>query len=292
MSNRSIRRIVHAKGFKMGKIYVKQPLPATGIGNIDPFLLLHHAGPFDIPAGTDYKTEGVGPHPHRGFEPVSFVFQGSLSHRDSLGNTERLEAGDTQWMTSGKGIIHSERPDKQIATTGGTQEFIQLWVNLPKAHKMSAPGYQNIIKKEVTPLSPDNGKGEIYVLAGSQGNTKGKATTFTPINACRCEFEANASHVFELPTSHNALLYVLKGSAVLNGNKRIGKEEMAYFNNDGDAVHIETSEDTWFIVLSGEPIDEPVATYGPFVMNTQEELAAAVHDYNSGKMGRLIENFD
>lgn len=289
---RSINKVVKAKGFQMGNIWVKQSLPAGSLNQIDPFLLLHHAGPFEIKPGSNHKKMGVGPHPHRGFEPVSFVFQGSLQHRDSLGNNDILNDGDIQWMTSGKGIIHSERPPKKVTEKGGVQEFIQLWVNIPSQVKMNEPSYQNIRRSDFQELSLDKGKGSLKLIAGEIDKKKGKAKTFTPIIAIKGEFDAGGQRTMNLPKSHNALIYVVRGNLKINGTEDVSTEKMVYFDNDGDSIKIEAIEDSWFLVLTGEPIKEAVATYGPFVMNSNKEIMEAIKDYQDGKMGELIEKFD
>lgn len=289
---RSIVKIIKSQEFQMGNIRVKQALPAGSINQIDPFLLLHHAGPFEIKAGSDHTKMGVGPHPHRGFEPVSFVFEGSLQHRDSLGNNDILNEGDIQWMTSGKGIIHSERPPKKVTVNGGSQEFIQLWVNIPSGVKMSEPKYQNIRKKDFPVLSADTGTGEIRIISGILDKKTGPAKTFTPILAVKGEFSSGATKTIHIPETHNLLLYVVRGRIILNGEKEIEKECMVYFGNEGDSIKIEAGEDSWFLVLSGKPIKEPVSTYGPFVMNSNKEIMEAISDYQEGKMGQLNEVFD
>ncbi|MEQ8323175.1 MAG: pirin family protein [Vicingaceae bacterium] len=291
-SFRGINKVVKAQEFQMGNIRVKQALPGGGLNDIDPFLLLHHAGPFQIKPGSNHKKLGVGPHPHRGFEPVSFVFKGSLQHRDSVGNNDVLNDGDMQWMTSGKGIIHSERPPKKVTDYGGTQEFIQLWVNLPGKHKLTEPSYQNIRKMDFPLLKPDKGNGEIQLISGKLNRKSGPAKTFTPILALKAHFKKGAQSIIAIESSHNALVYVVNGTLKINGLTEVAKEHMVHFNNDGESIEIEAIEDAGFLVLSGEPIREPVSTYGPFVMNTNDEIMSAIRDYQQGKMGELVENFD
>lgn len=289
---RNVKKIVKAKGFQMGNLWVKQSLPAKGVNQIDPFLLLHHAGPFEIKPDSNHRKMGVGPHPHRGFEPVSFVFQGSLQHRDSLGNNDILDDGDIQWMTSGKGIIHSERPPKKVTEKGGIQEFIQLWVNIPSNVKMTDPSYQNIRRKNIPVVKTDKGNGSIQVIVGELDKVKGLAKTFTPIMALKCEFNSGARKRVGIPESHNALVYVVKGDIILNDQDEVAAETMAYLGKEGNEIQITAQSDSWFLVLSGEPIKEAVATYGPFVMNNNSEIMEAIRDYQNGEMGELIEIFD
>lgn len=288
---RSIVKIVKARGFQMGNIWVKQALPEGGINYIDPFILLHHGGPYDIKPGSNHRKMGVGPHPHRGFEPVSFIFQGSLQHRDSEGNDDILDEGDIQWMTSGKGIIHSERPPKKVAESGGVQEFIQLWVNLPKDHKLTNPGYQNLRKKDFAFMKPDSGDGELFLVAGKVEGHTGPTTTFTPINAIKATLKEGARMKIQIPMDHNALVYVVRGKLMLSG-KEIGSEQLALYDLNGDTVEFEALEDSFFLFLSGRPLKESIATYGPFVMNNNSEIMAAIRDYQNGEMGKLVEKFE
>lgn len=289
---RKIERLVKAEGFQMGNIWVKQSLPADGLNQIDPFLLLHHGGPYDIKAGSDHRKMGVGPHPHRGFEPVSFVFSGSLQHRDSLGNNDILDEGDIQWMTSGKGIIHSERPTKKATSAGGSQEFIQLWVNIPAAVKMTKPAYQNMRKNDFPIVNAEKGKGEIRVISGELNGKKGLAKTFTPIMALKCEFQSGAEKNIPIPEGHNALLYLVRGKLQINAEREVSEENMVCFSRSGESISVTAVTAARFIVLTGKPIGEAVATYGPFVMNNNQEIMDAIRDYQDGKMGELIEKFD
>ena len=288
---RRINKVVKAVEFQMGNIRVKQALPGGGLNDIDPFLLLHHAGPFSIKAGSNHRTMGVGPHPHRGFEPVSFVFQGSLQHRDSVGNDDILNPGDIQWMTSGKGIIHSERPPKKITEKGGVQEFIQLWVNVPSAHIMTDPGYQNIRVKDFPEIKASKGIGNLKVIAGDVLSMKGPVKTYSPILALKAEFDSGAETTISIPEGHNALFYLVKGKAKINDEIEIKQEHMVHFGNEGEELKIEALEESWFLVLTGLPIKEPISTYGPFVMNNNKEIMQAIQDYQDGKMGKLIEKF-
>jgi redox-sensitive bicupin YhaK (pirin superfamily) len=271
----------------MGGNLVEQPLPVQGIDQVDPFLLIHH---WDSPlkGGQHQREVGVGPHPHRGFSPVTFIFKGSLQHRDSLGNDAIVYEGGTQWMHAGKGITHSERPGKELAENGGENEFIQFWVNTPARYKMEAPHYQPISGEE-TPIVEDNGA-HIGVVAGTYKNITGPAKTHSPQLLLRGEADAKAEFFLEIPSKYNCLLYVLDGDLELEG-VAVKDKTMIWFENDGETIPVKANADTRFIVLSGEPINETVTSYGPFVMNTQTEIMEALRDAQMGKMGVLIEEF-
>ena len=231
----------------------------------------------------------LGPHPHRGFSPVTFVYKGSLRHQDSIGNNEIVEAGGTQWMHSGKGVVHSERPGKELAENGGHNEFIQFWVNTPAKHKMEEPYYLPITDKNTPEVIKDGTK--IRVVAGEFENVKGPAKTYSPQTLLRLETKSGADLLLEIPKSYNAVIYLLDGEVESNG-QTAREKDMLWFNNDGEKIVIKVTKDSRFILLSGEPIGEPVATYGPFVMNTENEIRQAMADYQEGKMGRLTEAFD
>ena len=226
----------------------------------------------------------LNPHPHRGFEPVTFLFSGGLHHKDSLGNEGFLQAGDVQWMTAGSGIIHSEGPSREFVQQGGDLELIQLWVNLPRDHKMTAPKYQDI-KKDAIP-SWTEGDVEVKVVAGEFNGIQGPAATFTPITALMVYFAAGTGLIINVPASYNALIYVLEGAA-LSDSQEIARWHMATYHKDGETVHLQFPQAGKMLFLSGEPINEPLATYGPFVMNYPGEIKQAILDYETGKMGTL-----
>ena len=288
MSNRTIKKIITSQKVNMGGIHLQQPLPDRDVDQIDPFILIHH-GSLPVKQGKPQSESGVGPHPHRGFSPVTFVFKGGVLHQDSLGNNEVVTAGGTQWIHSGKGIIHSERPSKEMVEKGGQNEIIQFWVNTPSKHKMETPYY--------LPLSADNtpsikkDKAMIHVVAGEFEDVIGPAKTYSPQTLLRLEAKSGADLLLEIPKSYNALIYLLDGEVESNG-QTAGKKDMLWYNNDGEKIAIKVNNDSRFILLSGEPIGEPVTTYGPFVMNTEAEIHQAIADYQEGKMGQLIESFD
>ena len=252
---------------------------------VSPFLMLDYAGPqYFTP--TDHP-RGVGEHPHRGFETVTIVYEGMVAHRDSVGNAGVIGPGDVQWMTAASGIVHEEFHEKEFAKKGGTLHAIQLWVNLPKASKMSAPGYQTILNGDIPAVDLEGGAGRLRVIAGSFLGHKGPAHTFTPIQLY--DLQLNAGHRVQLGmlTGHNTSIFVLQGRASVNGSRKAGEAELIVCKRDGSQVTVEAQEDSRLLVMSGEPIEEPIARYGPFVMNTREELLQAAQDYQAGKMGHL-----
>ena len=273
----------------MGRFRVRQPLPHQRINNIDPFLLLHHAGPTPYFAGSRPSAEGVPPHPHRGFEPVTFVYKGGVHHRDSRGNYSVIGEGGVQWMTAGMGIIHSERPPAELTENGGDQEIIKLWVNLPAAHKMVQPRYQGFSKEEIPVIESGNGA-TLQVVAGQLDTVKGPVQTYIPVTALNGSFEAGSSINISLPDDQVALAYVLDGDVTVNGEHAVTGHEMVEFDGMGD-IRIEAESAARVLIVSGTPIGEPVVSSGPFVMNTHTEIMEAMRDAQMGKMGVLIEEF-
>jgi len=282
MKHRTITKYTNLQRFNVGPFQVKQSLPADGLDQVDPFLLIHHAGPSVHKPG-EIKAR-LSPHPHRGFEPVTFLFNGKLHHKDSTGSEGFLETGDVQWMTSGSGIIHSEGPSEAFAAEGGTMELIQLWVNLPQDHKMTKPKYQDI-KKDQIPVINEKGF-EIKLVAGEYKNVQGPASTITQILAMMIQFEEGTETSIQIPASYNALVYVLSGTVETNGTTLEGLN-LGVSKKDGDAIQLQAKGKGKLLFLAGEPISEPVASHGPFVMNYPGEIGQAMLDYQTGKMGVL-----
>ena len=253
--------------------------------DVSPFLMLDYAGPQYFEP-TDHP-RGVGEHPHRGFETVTIVYEGVLSHRDSAGNAGVIGPGDVQWMTAASGIVHEEFHEKEFAKQGGTLHAIQLWVNLPRTSKMSAPGYQTILNADIPAIDLEGGAGQLRVIAGSFLGHKGPAHTFTPVALYDLQMKAGKQVALALPEGHNASIFVLRGRASVNGSEKAGEAELIVCKREGSQVMVEAQEDSRLLVMAGEPIEEPIARYGPFVMNTKAELVQAVNDYNAGKMGHL-----
>ncbi len=265
---------------------VRNLFPSNGIeGEISPFLMLDYAGPslFEPSA----KRRGVGEHPHRGFETVTIAYQGAVGHRDSAGNRGTIYPGDVQWMTAASGVVHEELHEEAFTKAGGIFEMVQLWVNLPKAHKMSSPRYQGITKEQIPVVDLPDG-GHVRVIAGNVLGKQGPAKTFTPVTVLDVILKAGEHFELPLPEGHNAAIVLRKGDVLLNGAEPLkGEARIATLSQDGASVTMKAKTDTTLLVLSGAPIDEPVASYGPFVMNTREELQQAMDDYRAGKMGHL-----
>ena len=252
---------------------------------VSPFLLLDYAGHQDFTA-TDHP-RGVGEHPHRGFETVTIMYQGAVAHRDSAGNAGVIGPGDVQWMTAGSGIVHEEMHEKNWAKKGGTFQAIQLWVNLPQSHKMSAPGYQTILNADIPKVELDGGVGRLRVIAGTAQGQKGPAHTMTPIELYDLELAAGRRAGLNFPDGHNTSVFVVQGLVSVNGSRDAGEAELIVCKRNGSSVAIEAREDSRLLILSGQPIEESIARYGPFVMNTKAELVQAANDYQAGKMGHL-----
>ena len=265
---------------------VRNLFPSNGVQDaVNPFLMLDYAGPKRFEPSDEPR--GVGEHPHRGFETVTIAYQGSVDHRDSGGNSGTIKPGDVQWMTAASGVVHEEKHGSDLTKHGGMFEMVQLWVNLPKAYKMSAPRYQAITSEQI-PVKQLGEAGYARVIAGELGGVKGPAKTFTPVNVFDVRLNAGQQTTLDLPDGHNAALVLLKGNVGLGSSDEIsGEAEIAVLSAAGEQVVLDVKEDSTVLVLSGEPIREPVASYGPFVMNTREELSQAMDDYRAGKMGRL-----
>ena len=266
--------------------HVRNLFPSNNLAErISPFLLLDYAGPTFYEA-TD-RPRGVGEHPHRGFETVTIVYQGEVEHRDSGGNAGRIGQDDVQWMTAGGGVVHEEKHEREFARRGGTLEAIQLWVNLPKAVKMSPPAYQTLLNRDIPVVHLENGAGYARVIAGEFRGVAGPAKTFTPVRLYDVRLTRGGATHLVLPSGDNTAVFVLKGQVLLNGTSRVKEAELGLFERDGQRIDIQAVEDATLLVMSGEPIQEPVAWSGPFVMNTQLELIQAMNDYQTGKMGHL-----
>jgi len=284
MAKRSIDRVVKAPDVMMGPTQLKQPLPYSNIDQIDPFLLLHHVGPkHQIPG--DRSVLDIGGHPHRGFETVTFVFNGEVHHKDSRGNDQRISKGGVQWMTAARGIVHSEGASKEFVEQGGEIEIIQLWINLPSKLKMNQPRYQGFQKDEIAYIEKNEIR--INVISGKYGNTKGPIDSLTGITAYTIEHRGQGNVEINLPENQNAVLYQLQGLSSVNGIDT-GDHKMIKFKNDGEVIEIEAIEAGTILYVAGNPINEEVVSHGPFVMNNQTEILQAMRDYQMGKMGVLI----
>ena len=262
---------------------VLRPFPGPQLDYASPFLMLDHFGPDRIRPG---EAGGLNPHPHRGFETVTFLFQGAMEHHDSSGGHGLLNPGSVQWMTAGSGIVHAEYREKEFARTGGILEGVQLWLNLPRKYKMETPHYQDLQPDRIPVVKFDGG--EVRVVAGEVLGTTGPATSYTPVIAARVSLHAGASVELRAPAGHNAYLYAVSGSGY-SGGLKFSATQLVEYGNDGETIAISADEPGEFLFLAGEPIDEPVVSWGPFVMNTREEIIQARDDYLAGRMGVLEE---
>jgi quercetin 2,3-dioxygenase len=253
--------------------------------HVSPFLLLDYAGPRRFDPAT--KPRGVGQHPHRGFETVTIVYDGEVEHRDSTGQGGVIGPGDVQWMTAAGGILHEEFHSRGFTRTGGPFLMVQLWVNLPAKDKMSKPGYQSIRDSDIPAVDLPGGAGRIRVIAGDFDGHHGPARTFTPINVWDMRLNRDAAVTLDLPEGHTSMLVVLSGRIAVNGTQEAGEAEMVLLNRAGNSVAIDASGDATLLVLTGEPIEEPIVGYGPFVMNSEAEIRQAMDDFNSGRFGEM-----
>lgn len=287
MKLNTIKTISRSDFVNMGPIKLRQPLPTQNIDMVDPFVLLHHYGPYEISELSN--PFDLGPHPHRGFEPITFLIQGEQLHRDSLGNESLVKSGDVQWTTAGRGIIHAEGPSKAFVKKGGTLEGIQLWLNLPAEKKMIQPNYQHVKNEDFSVISSKDNKVNVQVIAGILEGKSGKIATQTSVNAYIIDIEQEGSFNISIDKKHQSLLYLLKGDVLVNDSESLvfNQNQFIQFNQDGDGFSIKGNASSKLLFLSGEPIKEEVATYGPYVMNTQTELLEAMRDYQMGKMGFL-----
>lgn len=251
---------------------------------ISPFLLFDYAGPWNFEP-TAGQPRGVGEHPHRGFETVTIVYDGEVSHRDSTGGGGTIGSGEVQWMTAGAGVLHEEFHSPGYSKTGGPFRMVQLWVNLPAADKMTAPKYQAITRDMIPEVGFEGGSARI--IAGDFGGTAGPASTFTPVNLWDVRLDADADVTLPLPEGHNAMIAVLSGHVTIGG-KGVGEAEIGRLSVEGEGAAVKADGASMVLVMTGEPIDEPVVGHGPFVMNSQEEIRTAIADFNSGRFGRLV----
>jgi redox-sensitive bicupin YhaK (pirin superfamily) len=272
----------------MGGMPIRQPFPTQQVAQIDPFLLLHHAD-VKVPKHIEPDHGGVGPHPHRGFSPVTFIFKGGVHHRDSRGNDSVIYAGGAQWMNAGMGVIHSERPPHDIHEIGGRQEIIQLWINTPSNHKMDQPAYFPLAAEDAPQSVLDNGKVLLRVFSGDVAGLKGPIPSHTEVNAATLEVKKGGKVAIALPANHNVVVYLLDGKLTIDNYGLAEGLHAVLFKKDGDGISFEALEDARVLLLSGKPLDEEVVSHGPFVMNNQTQILEAMRDYQMGKMGVLIE---
>jgi quercetin 2,3-dioxygenase len=253
--------------------------------HLSPFLLLDYAGPAQFSPAA--RPRGVGEHPHRGFETVTIVYQGEVAHRDSVGNSGLIGPGDVQWMTAASGILHEEFHSPAFTRDGGALEMAQLWVNLPAEHKMTAPQYQTLLDANIPRVDLAAGAGSVRVIAGHYDGRGGPATTFSPLNVWDVRLQAGHTASLSVPEGHTAAIAVLRGSVMVNGSRQVVDAELLVLDRAGDEVNIEADANSTLLFLGGVPIPEPIVGYGPFVMNSREEIETAMKDFQSGKFGSM-----
>ncbi|MBB5622413.1 hypothetical protein HDE69_003488 [Pedobacter cryoconitis] len=266
-------------GFKVSNFF-----PGGYKIKMSPFYMLDFNDKMELPPTNQLR--GVGVHPHRGFETVTIAYHGAIAHHDSAGNSGVIYPGDVQWMTAASGILHKEYHEKEFSKKGGPFQMVQLWVNLPAKDKMSKPKYQAIQNDTIERYILPEDAGTVEVIAGEYKDVKGAATTFTPMNVYNVRLNADGEAVFNFPADFNTGILIIEGSLIINGELTAGNE-FVYFKNDGEEIRVKASQDSIILVLSGEPIHEPIAQYGPFLMNNQAEIKLAISDYNEGKFGYL-----
>ena len=250
-----------------------------------PFIMLDYNSRFYFEPSD--KPKGVGVHPHRGFETVTIAYKGKVAHGDSYGNKGVIGEGDVQWMTAASGILHKEFHEENFSKTGGEFQMVQLWVNLPAKDKMSKPKYQGITKEQMGKFKLPDNKGSIEIIAGSYKGIQGPAFTFTPVHLYNAKLKKDAQVDFSFPSHYNTALLVIEGSIKVNASEQVPTDHFVLFENDGEGFTVEASEDAIVLILSGEPINEPIAAHGPFVMNTRAQIVEAIDDFNMGKFGYL-----
>jgi redox-sensitive bicupin YhaK (pirin superfamily) len=281
---RSIEKVVDAENVMMGKFKISQPLPVKEVRQVDPFLLLHHAGPkYQNPGDKGLNVEA---HPHTGFEPVTFVFSGEVEHRDSLGNESIIKSGGVQWITAGKGIVHSEKASPDFQLNGGDFEIIQLWINLPKKYKKTEPKYYGYDANDIPFYLSTDKKVRLNVVAGNFNDIKGPMDSISGITAFTASMDTMSNLNLEFEEEENAIFYVLNGH-VRTDNVDIKDKQLAILRRDGKVVNIQSLQTSKLLILAGRPFNEPVYHYGPFVLNSKDEAISAINDYESGKMGYL-----
>jgi redox-sensitive bicupin YhaK (pirin superfamily) len=263
-------------------------IPSTyrmNMKRMDPFILMDYNSKFVFPPSN--RPKGVGVHPHRGFETVTLAYKGKVAHHDSSGGGGVIGEGDVQWMTAASGVLHKEYHEEEWSKKGGEFQMVQLWVNLPKKDKMSPPKYQAIKSEDIKRVELPNNDGIIEVIAGTYEGTKGPASTFSPVNMMNAKLKKGGKALFSFPAHFNTVALAVEGSFIINGTEKVETDHLALLDNDGENFTVEATDDAIILILSGEPLNEPIAAQGPFVMNTQTEILEAINDFNMGKFGHL-----
>jgi len=270
-------------GFPVRSLFTYDALGA----HVSPFLLLDYAGPAEFAPAA--RARGVGEHPHRGFETVTLVYSGEVAHRDSAGGGGTIGPGDVQWMTAGAGIVHDEFHSPGFTRSGGTLEMAQLWVNLPARHKMTDPRYQSIVSAAIPEVQLPDGAGSLRIIAGEHAGIAGPAATFSPLHVWDLRISAGRGASLDIPDGYNTVIAVLRGTIRVNGASPAGAAQLVVLDRVGGHVQIDAggAGDAVMLVLGGAPIDEPIVGYGPFVMNSRDEIQTAMDDFRGGKFGRI-----
>ena len=287
--SRSVRHLIPAFDINMGGIIVKQALPTQKVPQVDPFLLLHH-GTFKFNKNAPAIHQGIGPHPHRGFTPVTFVIDGEVHHRDSRGHNQIAKKGEVQWMHTGAGIIHSERPSQAIIDKGIDQEIIQLWINSPSKSKMNQPKYQYYKEEDFPYFLSENNAIKSKLICGKYKNKTSRIISESPLLIMWCQSSDVGETTYDIPYDYNVMIYVIRGHVKISGYGIVDTKELAVFEKETTQIEIiSNNQAAQYIILGGKPLEEKVVQQGPFVMNTETQILEAMRDYQMGKMGVLIE---
>jgi redox-sensitive bicupin YhaK (pirin superfamily) len=268
-------------GFPVRTMFSVQQLGAR----ISPFIMMDYGGPVEFPPSE--VPRGVDEHPHKGFETITIVYRGEIEHRDSTGNAGKIGPGDVQWMTAASGIVHEEKHSREFTKRGGMMEMVQLWLNLPAKFKKEPPGYQTLLNAQIPAISLDNGSGSLRVIAGDYGNVRGPAHTFTPVDVWDLRLENEKSIELQFKNDSTTLVVLLHGRVNLNRTTKMENPGVALFERQGERVSIQSFQESSLLIINGDPIEEPIMSYGPFVMNTREEIIEAIEEYQAGRMGHL-----
>lgn len=284
MSARTIKRQHPAHRDDIGDLMTSRPLPGPAIDQLDPFLFLNHHGPQTYPPGNSGLP--FAPHPHRGFETVTFIVEGELAHRDSGGHESIISAGGIQWMTAGRGVVHSELSPARFKQQGGPLEILQLWVNLPSRLKMTRPNYTGLQKEDIPSFTTDDGRATINLIAGTWNGHTGPIESLTDVHMATVQFSPGGHLRFAVERDRNVFLYIVRGQLKVAG-QQAGAFNLVELNSDGASVELEALNDAVVLFGHATPLEEPVVAHGPFVMNTREEIMQAINDYQAGKLGGL-----
>lgn len=283
---RSIKKIHEAMYAPIDDLITYRAMPTHTIQSIDPFLFLNHHGPQKYSPGN--RGLPFGPHPHRGFETLTYILQGDIMHKDSVSGESVINTGGIQWMTAGSGLIHAEVSSEVFKKNGGMEELIQIWMNLPARYKMIAPSYQGRQKKDIPEIVLDSSRVTVNLVSGNWDDVKGPVNSLTDLHMSSIYFKEGGTLTMSIDRTHNILFYIVKGELIVN-NAALGEHMLAEFANDGEAVTMRALQDSVLIFGHGKPFNEPVVAYGPFVMNSQAEIKQAMADYQSGKFGEWVE---